>query len=362
MLYAAIFPNRYIQGENALNELSSEISHLGKTGLLICSPTVYKNIIPNLKQRLDDEIKYNVIVFNGETTEAEIKRINLEAKKNKCDVICGIGGGKTLDAAKAVAHNLALPVIIAPTIASTDAPTSAISVIYSEQGVFQKAILLKNNPNVVLVDTAVIANAPVRFLVSGMGDALATFFEADSCRRSQAKNFAGFNGLLTGYAIAELCYKTLLRYGKLAKKFAQERKVSPELEHIVEANTLLSGIGFESCGIATAHSIHNGFTVLPQMRAYYHGEKVAFGTLASLFLTKKEKTIIDEVYDFCKEIGLPITLSDLGLKNISDEDLMKIAEKTCAPGELIFNEQVPVNPELVFSAIRRADDYGMAKK
>ncbi|MEI7750906.1 MAG: glycerol dehydrogenase [Candidatus Omnitrophota bacterium] len=362
MLYAAVFPGRYIQGQNALYELGSEIAHLGKTGFLICSPTVYKKVLPDLKPRLDDKIKYHLAVFRGESTDAEIERLSIEAKKERCDVICGIGGGKTLDTAKAVACNLNLPVIIAPTIASTDAPTSALAVIYNEQGIYQRERVLKNNPNVVLVDTTVIADAPIRFLVSGMGDALSTFFEAESCRKKQAKNFAGFRGLLTGYAIAELCYKTLLTYGKLAKKSAETKVFSPALEYIVEANTLLSGIGFESCGIAAAHSIHNGFTVLPQTRAYYHGEKVAFGTLASLFLNERDKTTVDEVYNFCREIGLPVTLAELGLKDISDEAMMKVAEKACASGEFMGNEPVPVGPDDVFSAIKRADAYGRAQE
>ena len=167
---------------------------------------------------------------------------------------------------------------------------------------------------------------------------------------------------MTGYAIAELCYKTLLTYGKLAKKSAETKVFSPALEYIVEANTLLSGIGFESCGIAAAHSIHNGFTVLPQTRAYYHGEKVAFGTLASLFLNERDKTTVDEVYNFCREIGLPVTLAELGLKDISDEAMMKVAEKACASGEFMGNEPVPVGPDDVFSAIKRADAYGRAQE
>ena len=361
MLYAAVFPGRYIQGENALSELDSEISHLGKTGFLICSPTVHKKILPPLMPRLA-HVKCHIAVFSGESTEAEIERLSLEAKKNQCDVICGIGGGKTLDTAKAVACSLGVPVIIAPTIASTDAPTSALAVIYDEQGVYQREIVLKNNPNVVLVDTAVIAEAPVRFLVSGMGDALSTFFEAESCRQKGAKNFAGFNGLLTGYAIAELCYKTLLKYGKLAKESVEMRKYSLALEYIVEANTLLSGVGFESCGIAAAHSIHNGFTALPQTRAYYHGEKVAFGTLASLFLNNRNQAVRDEVYTFCEEIGLPVTLAELGLEKVSDGDLMKVAEKSCVPEEFMTHEPVPVGPEDVFSAIKLADAYGRDKK
>ena len=362
MLYAAVFPGRYIQGENALREIGVEALRLGGACFLICSPTITRKILPGLKPILDRGLQSYVGLFGGEATDDEIERLSSEAKRNKCDVICGIGGGKTLDTAKAVACNLNLPVIIAPTIASTDAPTSALAVIYDEQGVYQREIVLKHNPNVVLVDTAVIAEAPVRFLVSGMGDALSTFFEAESCRQKGAKNFAGFNGLLTGYAIAALCYKTLMKYGKLAKESVVTKKLSPALEYIVEANTLLSGVGFESCGIAAAHSIHNGFTILPQTREYYHGEKVAFGTLASLFLNKRNKAVVDEVYKFCAEIGLPITLAELGLKTVSDEDLIKVAEKSCAPEEFMGNESVPVGPDDVFSAIKQADAYGSAKK
>ena len=247
---------------------------------------------------------------------------------------------------------------IVPTIASTDAPTSAISVVYTKEGVFDKVLTLDKNPDIVLIDSKIIAEAPERFLVSGMGDALATYFEAESCRQKHANNFAGYQGLLTAYAIAKLCYETLLEYGELSKMACKNNIVTPALDHIIEANTLLSGIGFESCGIAAAHSIHNGLTALPQTRKYYHGEKVAFGLLASLFLTDKPKQVIDDLYDFCRKVGLPVCLKDIGLENASDADLMKVAEKSCAKCELIINEPTRVTPESVFNSIKIADEYG----
>ena len=99
---------------------------------------------------------------------------------------------------------------------------------------------------------------------------------------------------------------------------------------MVEANTLLSGLGFESAGLAAAHSLHNGLTALPATRACYHGEKVAFGVLVSLFLTDKPPALMDQVYDFCDAIGLPTTLADLGLPQVSDGELLAVAEKACA--------------------------------
>ena len=71
-------------------------------------------------------------------------------------MVIGLGGGKTIDAAKVISDKLAIPVAVVPTIASTDAPTSALSVIYSEEGVFEQYLFCKKNPELVLVDTAVI--------------------------------------------------------------------------------------------------------------------------------------------------------------------------------------------------------------
>ena len=267
-----------------------------------------------------------------------------------------------MDTAKAVAHQLSLPVIIVPTIASTDAPCSALSVIYTEQGVVDRYLFLPKNPDIVLVDTTIISQAPVRFLVSGMGDALATWLEARSCQIKYANNFANAKGSMTAYALAKLCYDTLLEFGVVAKISNKAGVVTPALERIVEANTLLSGLGFESGGIASCHAIHNGLTVLAPTHKYFHGEKVAIGVVASLFLTDKSAELIDEVYTFCESIGLPTTLEEVGLKDVTDEDLMKVAERACAEEETIYNELVPITPQSVFNAIKAADEYGNKRK
>lgn len=98
-----------------------------------------------------------------------------------------------------------------PTIASTDAPCSALSVIYSDEGVFEKYLFLPANPNMVLVDTAVVAAAPVRLLVAGMGDALATYFEARACEASGATTVWAAKTTLAAMGLARLCYDTLWR-------------------------------------------------------------------------------------------------------------------------------------------------------
>lgn len=362
MIQASIFPGRYVQGAGALSRLGKEASRFGKKAFAVCDPFVIEAIIPTYAEEIKKEVEIVFEKFNGECSDKEINRIIELVKKEGSQVVIAVGGGKTIDTAKAVAHSLSLPVIIAPTIASTDAPCSALSVIYTDEGVVDRYLFLPTNPNSVLVDTSVIAKAPVRFLVSGMGDALSTWLEGHSCQVKYANNFAGEKGSMTAYALAELCYNTLLEYGVAAKISNEAGVVTPAFEKVVEANTLLSGLGFESGGIASCHAVHNGLTVLPQTHKYYHGEKVSIGVVTSLFLTDKPAGIIDEVYAFCESVGLPTTLAQVGLENPTDEELMKVAERACAEGETIYNELVPITPEAVFSAIKAADAYGKARK
>jgi len=138
--------------------------------------------------------------------------------------------------------------------------------------------------------------------------------------------------------------------------------VTPALERVVEANTLLSGLGFESGGLGAAHAIHNGLTELPGSHDAWHGEKVAVGVLASLFLTDKPREVIDQVFDFCLEVGLPTTLAEIGLEGVSDEDLMRVAERSCIEGETIHNEPMPVTPAMVAAALRAADAEGRRRR
>ncbi len=363
MITATLFPGKYIQGYDAIHELKELIPRYGKKGFIICSPSVSEKVMPGIDASIKEAIPVVVEQFTRECSDEEIARLAAIAGKEACDVIVGIGGGKTIDTAKAVAHTMNVPVIIAPSIASTDAPCSAMSVIYRpDTGRIKRLLILRRNPDVVLVDTKIIANSPERFLVAGMGDALATWFEAESCRIKYAKNMVRAHSSITAQTLARLCYDMLLEYGLSAKMACKHRVVIPALEHVVEANTLLSGIGFESVGLAAAHAIQEGLNVLDKDHAYYHGEKVAFGLLVSLFMTDKPADMIDEVYSFCEAVGLPTTLADLGLEGASDVDLAKALSIVCSEKATTRNELMPVTPELVAAALKVADAEGLRRK
>lgn len=361
MLKKIMFPGKYIQGSGALNELPALIKLFGSQGLILASPTAHKTVLPASDLDLNAHA-LPVEQFGGECCEKELSKLAAIIEEKHVDVLVAMGGGKTIDTAKIAADRRKIPVIVVPTIASTDAPCSGCAVLYSEQGVFESVYYQKSNPAAVLVDTRIIANAPVRFLVSGMGDALATWFEAKSCSDTQSQNECGGLSTLTGLDLAKLCYDTLLRYGPSAKIAAEHHIITPALERIVEANILLSGVGFESGGLASAHSIHNGLTALEETHAYYHGEKVAFGVLAGLQLTDAPPEESAAVFSFCTAVGLPTTLADIGLRNVDRNRLMFVAEKACAPGEYIHHEPGKITPEKVLHAILAADAIGEYRK
>lgn len=369
MRKAFISPTKYVQGEDELLNLGYFVKSFGSSALLIAHP----DDVNRVKHKLDATAeKFGITFvesgFKGECSRVEVARLQEIAREKKCVCTIGLGGGKAIDAAKCVAEGEAL--IICPTIAATDAPTSHSAVLYTPDGSFDDYAYFKQSPSVVLVDTTVIAQAPVRFLVAGMGDALSTYFEA----RATAKSYSRVNASLpmgsreglcapavgthAALAMATLCYEMLLKDGVKAKAACECNMVTQALENIVETNILLSGLGFESAGLGGAHAIHDGLTILEGTHHYYHGEKVAFGTIAQLVLENAPEEELNQVLDFCLEVGLPVCLADIGVDTISHEELIKVAEKACIPEESIHSMPFPISVTEVAGAIATADKIG----
>ena len=359
MYYKFVSPKRYIQGKNVLKEIAAFTHAFGSKPCMILSrggEERFGKIIQNSFK--EKGIDVCILIFAGECTEKEVDRLAGLAREADCDYMIGAGGGKVMDTAKLVAVKLALPVVICPTIAATDAPTAGRAVLYSEEGVSLRTLQLPGSPDLVLVDSEVIARAPVRLLVSGMGDALATYFETSACLATSAKNPAGGYTTVAAAALAESCFNTLLEFGLQARKDAEQKKCSLAVERIVEVNTLLSGLGFESGGLALAHAINKVLTHVKECDSYYHGEKVAFGTLCQMIVEKREEALVRKVFDFCHSVGLPVTLEEIGLSEAEDEKLKKAAMVAADPKGHSKNEPVTVTPDLVFEAMIEVDRLG----
>ena len=361
MLNVFCAPARYTQGPHATEQLGAEMRTLGLEGpaLIVAGRSAIRLLSGTWSKTLAAVgMSYAVFPFGGECTAAEIRRGCQAAREANARVVIGAGGGKVLDTARAIASDGSLAVVNCPTIASSDAPCSALSVIYTDAGEWEEYRIYRRNPDLVLVDTAVIAKSPVRPLVAGMGDALATWFEAKVCADTGAKNMRGGGSTRSALALAELCYKTLLADGVAAIESLHQQEPDDALERLVEANTLLSGLGFESSGLAAAHAIHNGLTAASGTHGYMHGEKVAFGLIAQLMLESQPRSVVEEVLAFSNSVSLPTTFADIGIGSPSQELLETVAKRATAPGETMHNEPMTVTPALVVEAMRAADSAG----
>ncbi len=351
-------PGRYFQGPGELDNLCRYTELYGKKVYLIIDGFFFEEYTKKYTE-LYAGTGSDILTakFGGETSEKEIERMTDIARGFGPEVVVGIGGGKTLDTAKAVADNFHTPVIIAPTTASTDAPCSALSVIYKENGEHSHARHYIGSPNIVLMDSDVITKAPIRYLVSGMGDALSTYFEARANDESDSPNYisGGYRRPKVAMAIAELCYDILLEDGLKAKLAAEQGICTEAVENIIEANTLLSGLGFENTGCAGAHSVGDGITALPEGAKTLHGERCAFGVICQLVAEDKPMEEIEEVIVFNLGVGLPVTLEDMGIE-ATEANVRTIAETSM---HSFWNaEPFLITAEEVYSAVMGANALG----
>ncbi|MDR1396217.1 MAG: glycerol dehydrogenase [Desulfarculales bacterium] len=353
-------PSKYIQGQGELANLGLHAKKLGSKFFLLASANTRNRIGEAFTQSLAKENKEFVFcAFGGQCSKAEIARVMEECSRAGGDVIVGAGGGKVIDTAKAAADNLNLPVIIVPTVASNDAPCSGIAVIYNDEGIVVKAQFTQRDPDLVLVDTEIIAKAPARLFSAGLGDALATWFEARAAHASGARSMARGQCSNTALKMARLCYDLLLSDGVQALEDVKKGQCSQALENAVEASIFLSGLGFESGGLAAAHAVNDGLAHLPQTKGMYHGEKVAFGVLVQLALEKAPQDELKQVMGFMKATGLPMTLAQLGIAGApAEEDIRKVAEAACVPTQSTKNLPFPVSLDDVYKAILEADRLG----
>lgn len=354
-------PERYVQGPGEFGRLKFYTDKFGRRIAVFIDQYLYEKYSKELQQIYQGEdCALKTISFGSEVSMELINRQAEELRAWKPDAVVGMGGGKTIDVAKAAGAKLGLPFLIVPTIAATDAPTSSLSVIYKEDGSHEGELFYDHGPSILIVDSEIIAQAPVRFLVSGMGDALATLLEAEATALSGVPNLVyhrdgGRRQTLAGKAIARECYSALMKYGRLAKLACEQKVVTEALENIIETNILLSGLGFENNATAGAHSINDGLTAVENSEKTMHGEKVAFGCIVQLIAQQAEESRLKEVLAFCMRVGLPVCLEDLQVSN-TDENIRRIAAASMHSnwGNMPF----PVNEDVVFAAVKTADAYG----
>ncbi|MEM0343027.1 MAG: glycerol dehydrogenase [Thermoplasmata archaeon] len=349
-----IMPAKYLQGPGVLSQLGAHVRQYGDRPFVVAGRTSFSKVRARIQASLlsvgAPMIGYDDTVT--ECTRAKIADVSAKAETRDADVIIGCGGGKAVDTAKAVGERLKAPVICVPTQCATNADQMADAVIYTEDHRFVEDMYLTRAPVLVLVDTEVIARAPVMYFVQGMGDALASAFEKPAYAASQKGKRGAEQATTAALEVNLKCFETLMRYGIQAKKDVEAGRVTEAVEAVVEAIKLQSGFGFGGGGCAAAHAIHNGLTTVPGI-ARKHGEIVAFGTLVQMMLEKRPMGEVERVMRWCREVGLPTKLRDLGELDLGR--LIAAAERACDPNDTMTCMPFAVTPKMVLEAIQETD-------
>ncbi|MEI4263772.1 glycerol dehydrogenase [Roseovarius sp. D0-M9] len=341
-------PQRYIQGAGAIGRLAEEIAIAGGGPVAIVIDPVAQDLLGDVLAR--DLAQARLLAFGGECTAAEISA--RAAELGDARLVVGIGGGKAIDTAKGAAIERDLPVAIVPTIASNDSPTSHIAVIYTEDHAVSEVRRMRVNPAFVLVDTAIIAGAPRRFLAAGIGDAMSKPYELAGALAGGGLNFFGGSPTELTRAIVGHARDILLEDGEAAM---QATTPDEGFERVVEASILLSGLAFESGGLSIAHSLVRGLSAMPQLAGLLHGEMVALGTLTQLAAGQGSTDEIAELAGFFERIGLPTNFGAFGVTDPADFRRMAEISLT-AP--YASNYERPLSADDLVMAMRALDGKG----
>lgn len=307
---------------------------------LISQKTVFDNIAFSLKAaKLHwpkmDEIQLIDYTYGGECSFPEIEAVAKLVEKHSVDAVIGVGGGKVLDLVKAVCHTTKRQAILIPTLASNCAPWTPLSVIYDNSGAFIRYDIYPICASLVLVEPQILVDAPIEMLIAGIGDTLAKWYEADA-------QMAGIHQkpvpLQISHYAARQCKDLLLESARGAVAAAKAGVVNADFVKVVEAIIMLGGMvggyGDHYGRIAGAHAIHNGLTVLKETHHALHGDKVAYGILVQLPLEEKWQEI-KELRPFYEELGLPISLVELGIEEMTVTMIAAVAEKATVESESI---------------------------
>ncbi|MDV3350458.1 iron-containing alcohol dehydrogenase family protein [Leptothoe sp. LEGE 181152] len=346
-----VAPSQVVRGSGILSGSGSLVARLGQRPLLVGGDRTLQAAAPFLTEMLHG-LQVVQASYRNDCCEASLAQLRQAVTDHGADLIIGVGGGKALDAAKLLAHQTQLPVITIPTSAATCAAWTALSNVYSEQGAFRYDVGLPVCPNLLLLDYELVATAPQRTLIAGIGDAIAKWYEASVSSGHSSQT------LIIGAVQQARVLRDILFQKSAA---ALENPGGDDWREVVDASVLMAGViggmGGAQCRTVAAHSVHNGLTQIPASHSMLHGEKVAYGILVQLRLEEMAANNAlavaarQQLLRFYTQIGLPMTLNDLGLEEMSVMELRQAAEFACQPQSDIHHLPFAVSPQQVMAAM-----------
>lgn len=353
MIRLAIAPAQVMRGADILVQAGAAIAQLGQRPLVVSGNQALAVVQAQLQTAANEQsLSLAFASYGADCSEVGLAALRDKVHAHDADVVIGIGGGKALDTAKLLAYQSHLPVVTIPTSAATCAAWTALSNVYSEQGAFLYDVALATCPELLILDYNLIQTAPQRTLVAGIGDAIAKWYEASVSSGHSDQTLI----------IAAVQQARVLRDLLLQKSVAALQAPGSDVwREVVDASVLMAGVigglGGAQCRTVAAHAVHNGLTHLLQSHGTLHGEKVAYGILVQLRLEEMVQgnllatTARQQLLKFYGEIGLPQSLADLGLMNVTLAELARSVEFACRPDSDIHHLPFEITPAQLMAAM-----------
>lgn len=346
-----VAPAQVIRGNLAIE--SVDFARIGNRPLVVGGSSTLAVVQSRLEPAIaSQQLSAAWASYSPDCSEDSLAMLRSQIQQHQADFIIGVGGGKALDTAKLVAHQCHLPIVTIPTSGATCAAWTGLSNVYSPEGAFLYDVPLDRCPDLLVLDYSLIQTASQRTLVAGIGDALAKWYEASVSSGTSEQTLI----------IAAVQQARILRDILFQKSADALKQPGGEAwREVVDATVLLAGViggmGGAQCRTVAAHAVHNGLTHIPAAHDALHGEKVAYGILVQLRLEEMVQgnqlaaTARQQLMKFYAEIGLPQTLDDLGLGNITLKELRQAAEIACNPNSDIHRLPFKVVPEQLMAAM-----------
>lgn len=352
MLRAFGSPKLYLQGPGAIEALSDVLCNFGRRFFVVIDPIANSLVGPLIRQQVN-LIGGEVVIhnFSGECSSREIDRLTALCLDFDSDAVLGVGGGKAIDTAKGVQINSNKPIIIIPSVASNDSPTSRLCVVYTDDHILEEVRKMNSNPDAIIVDTGILINAPVRYFVSGVGDAISKMYESSQCWKANGDNFYSHKPPYIALELAEKCHEVIMHHAESALRAVLDNEINDSFERTVEATVLLSGLAFENGGLSIPHSLTRGLSIIEELHSSLHGEQVAYGLLVQLVMEKRSYEDIKKLIIFYRAVGLPTCLNELGYKEDASKIINIIASETVLKATYIKNFPEQVTEKLLSEAM-----------
>ncbi len=350
---------RFLFGRGVYGRFPALCRELGKTFVVVGGVTGMEKGLPSLTEALKgtDMELLAALPFGGACTQTAMDRLTAEITPMKPDFIVGMGGGKAIDTAKGVAFAMQLPLVSLPTLVSNCAPITALSVVYREDGPFDRFMFFDGPPALTMVDLEIAAHAPDKYFRAGMGDTLAKHLESTFSARGDKLGEGMDHMSAIGVALSSTCYGPILQYGREALDEVLRHEAGPAMEicarSIIVSAGLVSLMANDDYNCALAHATCYGLQLFDHVEENcLHGDLVAYGALVQLVLDGQTQQA-KELQNFLKTLGTPVTLAEMNVP--LDRTSLESTLIEAATGPDMAHIPYPSAPDMVYDAMVRVE-------